>query len=140
MTDTAGYLNGGSNNYENLYFNWTWRVTPDNDGYDNPGDNNHDNYMDDWLMHEDETVETDSHYISLSWDQQASIDAGAINFQLLDDAPYFSGYVHEWTNGAMITTDIITSASSGAPVPEPATMLLFGLGLLGLAGVNRRKK
>ncbi len=29
---------------------------------------------------------------------------------------------------------------SASAVPEPATMLLFGIGLLGLAGVNRRKQ
>ncbi len=34
----------------------------------------------------------------------------------------------------------LDSVQEIAPVPEPATMLLFGMGLLGLAGVNRRKK
>ncbi len=35
--------------------------------------------------------------------------------------------------------DNVTATSNAAPVPEPATLFLFSLGLLGLAKVNRKK-
>ena len=35
---------------------------------------------------------------------------------------------------------ICTAAGGGDPVPEPATMLLFGTGLVGLVGSRLRKK
>lgn len=41
--------------------------------------------------------------------------------------------------GGISIYEEITRDSSSAPVPEPATMMLFGLGLLGLAGVSRKK-
>jgi len=34
----------------------------------------------------------------------------------------------------------IVAGGGPPPVPEPSTMLLFGIGLLGLARVNRRKR
>lgn len=43
------------------------------------------------------------------------------------------------TNKVIWRTYIDQVIIQGAPVPEPATMLLFGLGILSFAGVNRKK-
>jgi hypothetical protein len=43
-----------------------------------------------------------------------------------------------FTGNTAGTTASFSSSSSAVPVPEPATMLLLGIGLLGLVGTTRK--
>lgn len=57
----------------------------------------------------------------------------------IGDGNTMNVFVEQWGNGpnAGVTYQ---SFETPAPVPESATIMLFGIGLLGIAGINRRKK
>lgn len=61
---------------------------------------------------------------------------GSLDMNLFADWNGSDDITLQWTMGCGNDVGTVTSA----PVPEPATMLLFGIGLVGLSGLRRKKK
>ncbi len=133
--DAAAILTTSMTGYENIYLSFDWNA-PENT-------ENNDKLFVQYNLNETVWVELWEHnlggsnYVSELLSINA-IDDGAsvqIRFHTVVDKNDEWAYI----DNVLLSGDVIVPISI-VPVPEPATMLLFGIGLMGIAGIIRRKK
>jgi len=94
-----------------------------------------------WVGHQFITYTADSSadYLRLNSTATFGFDADIMGYNG-GTGPEYQMYIG---SGSIVSDDganYFQRAITANVVPEPGTMILFGIGLLGLAGVNRRKK
>lgn len=81
----------------------------------------------------------DTYIFNVDFDIASSADFYGF---IADENEYFTSFnIYSNNFYALNAIDNVTvGTTSSAPVPEPSTMLMFGSGIIGLAGISRRKK
>lgn len=78
--------------------------------------------------------------VGFSWSDYLPEDSKSQIFWVnSNELPELNSIFAEGKSTPLQTSGSIPAPSGGSPIPEPATMFLFGTGLIGLAGIGRKR-